>query len=51
MAAGLQPQYDSHRVSPARTLHMAWWKIALIAWLAAITFMFWFLYRSKRTHG
>jgi hypothetical protein len=30
---------------------MAWWKIALIAWLAAIAFTIWFLYRSKRLHG
>jgi hypothetical protein len=51
MAERPPPHYASRCVSPARTPHMAWWKIALIAWLAAMALMVWFLYRSKGTHG
>jgi len=32
-------------------LSMAWWKVALLAWLGAMAFMLWFLHRSKRIHG
>jgi hypothetical protein len=31
-------------------LHMTWWKIALLVWLAAAALVLWFLHRSKRNH-
>jgi hypothetical protein len=46
-----QPQYDLHCASPARSPHMAWWRIVLLAWLIAIALMIWFLCRSKRLQG
>lgn len=27
---------------------MAWWKIVLLTWLAAMAFVVWFLHRSKQ---